>query len=44
MEGKITIRLDRGKTEEYGKLTVGCSIPGKWILHWGVNYIGDTGR
>ncbi|KAK6139275.1 hypothetical protein DH2020_026980 [Rehmannia glutinosa] len=43
LEGKITIRLDSGKNEECWKLTVGCSLPGKWVLHWGVNYIGDVG-
>lgn len=25
------------------ELSVGCSLPGKWILHWGVSYVGDTG-
>ncbi|KAL6567729.1 Alpha-amylase A type-3 [Orobanche gracilis] len=43
LEGKITIRLHSEKNEDEWKLTVGCSLPGKWILHWGVNYIGDVG-
>lgn len=43
-EGKISIRLDKGKDEENWNLTVGCSLPGKWILHWGVHYTDDTGR
>ncbi|KAI3467396.1 hypothetical protein Pfo_024059 [Paulownia fortunei] len=43
LEGKISIRLDSGKNGEYWKLTVGCSLPGKWVLHWGVNYVGDVG-
>ncbi|KAK4481620.1 hypothetical protein RD792_012524, partial [Penstemon davidsonii] len=43
VQGKITIRLENGKSEEYWNLTVGCSLPGKWVLHWGVNYIGDVG-
>lgn len=43
-EGKIAIRLDKGKDEENWHLSVGCSVPGKWILHWGVNYAGDAGR
>ncbi|GFP86154.1 alpha-amylase 3 chloroplastic [Phtheirospermum japonicum] len=43
LEGKITIRLGSGINEECWKLTVGCSLPGKWVLHWGVNYIGDVG-
>ncbi|CAI9761778.1 unnamed protein product [Fraxinus pennsylvanica] len=44
VEGKITIRLENGKDDESWQLTVGCGIPGKWILHWGVNYIDDVGR
>ncbi|KAK9276956.1 hypothetical protein L1049_006495 [Liquidambar formosana] len=43
VEGKISIRLDNGKDKENWQLTVGCSLPGKWILHWGVSYIDDTG-
>ncbi|CAI9761779.1 unnamed protein product [Fraxinus pennsylvanica] len=43
VEGKITIRLENGKDDESWQLTVGCSLPGKWILHWGVNYIDDVG-
>ncbi|KAJ8547868.1 hypothetical protein K7X08_021104 [Anisodus acutangulus] len=42
-EGKIAIRLDKGKDEENWHLSVGCSLPGKWILHWGVHYTGDAG-
>ncbi|CAN4124385.1 unnamed protein product [Withania somnifera] len=42
-EGKIAIRLDKGRDEENWHLSVGCSLPGKWILHWGVHYTGDTG-
>ncbi|CDP00291.1 unnamed protein product [Coffea canephora] len=44
VEGKITIRLVNGKDEENWQLIVGCSLPGKWVLHWGVKYIGDVGR
>ena len=44
VEGKITIRLVNGKDEENWQLLVGCSLPGKWVLHWGVKYIGDVGR
>lgn len=44
MEGKILITLDSGKNEEEWQLTVGCTLPGKWILHWGVNYVNDVGR
>ncbi|KAL3501333.1 hypothetical protein ACH5RR_035782 [Cinchona calisaya] len=43
VEGKITIRLAKGKDEENWQLSVGCSIPGKWVLHWGVNYVDDVG-
>ncbi|KAG8366299.1 hypothetical protein BUALT_Bualt17G0061900 [Buddleja alternifolia] len=42
VEGKITIRLENGKNEKW-QLIVGCSFPGKWVLHWGVHYIGDVG-
>ncbi|CAL5431076.1 unnamed protein product [Camellia sinensis] len=43
-EGKISIRLDNGKDQENWQLTVGCNLPGKWVLHWGVNYVNDFGR
>ncbi|CAI9092719.1 OLC1v1028040C4 [Oldenlandia corymbosa var. corymbosa] len=43
VEGKITIRLVNGTDEENWQLSVGCSLPGKWVLHWGVTYIGDVG-
>ncbi|CAA3022656.1 alpha-amylase 3, chloroplastic [Olea europaea subsp. europaea] len=43
VEGKITIRLESGNSDDNWRLTVGCCLPGKWILHWGVNYIGDVG-
>ncbi|XWS34048.1 hypothetical protein CRYUN_Cryun21dG0005700 [Craigia yunnanensis] len=44
VEGKIFIRLDQSKDQRNWQLTVGCSLPGKWILHWGVSYVGDNGR
>lgn len=44
MKGKIYIRLGHGKKEQDWKLTVGCDVPGKWILHWGVSYIDDVGK
>lgn len=44
MEGKIFIRLDKEKDPGDWQLTVGCTLPGKWVLHWGVHYVGDTGR
>ncbi|XP_073269972.1 alpha-amylase 3, chloroplastic isoform X2 [Primulina huaijiensis] len=43
VEGKISIKLDKGKSEDYWQLIVGCSLPGKWVLHWGVSYVGDVG-
>lgn len=44
MEGKLFARLDQAKDEKNWQLSVGCSIPGKWVLHWGVSYIDDIGR
>lgn len=44
MEGKIFVRLDQVKNSQIWQLTVGCNLPGKWILHWGVSYVGDVGR
>ncbi|XVF43058.1 hypothetical protein PTKIN_Ptkin02bG0010400 [Pterospermum kingtungense] len=43
VEGKIFIRLDKSKDQRNWQLTVGCSLPGKWILHWGVSHVGDSG-
>nr|XP_043638843.1 alpha-amylase 3, chloroplastic [Erigeron canadensis] len=43
VEGKILIRLDSGKDEENWQLTIGCNLQGKWVLHWGVNYVDDVG-
>ncbi|XP_057543598.1 alpha-amylase 3, chloroplastic [Amaranthus tricolor] len=43
VEGKIFIRLDKEKDPGDWQLTVGCTLPGKWVLHWGVHYVGDTG-
>lgn len=38
------VRLQKGKDEKNWQLSVGCNIPGKWILHWGVSFVGDNGR
>ncbi|KAH9609176.1 hypothetical protein KSS87_002402 [Heliosperma pusillum] len=43
VEGKIYIRLDQGKDEDDWQLTVGCTLTGKWVLHWGVHYVGVVG-
>uniref|UniRef100_A0A1J3EJK5 alpha-amylase n=1 Tax=Noccaea caerulescens TaxID=107243 RepID=A0A1J3EJK5_NOCCA len=41
-EGKIYVRLKQVKETNW-ELSVGCSLPGKWIFHWGVSYVGDSG-
>ncbi|PIA62527.1 hypothetical protein AQUCO_00200499v1 [Aquilegia coerulea] len=41
VEGKISVKLDQVKNTDKCKLTVACDLPGKWILHWGVNYVDD---
>ncbi|KAK3223107.1 hypothetical protein Dsin_010132 [Dipteronia sinensis] len=43
VEGKIFVRLENRKDKKKWQLSVGCSLPGKWILHWGVSYIDDNG-
>ncbi|CAN1196917.1 Alpha-amylase 3, chloroplastic [Linum perenne] len=43
VEGKMFVRLDQENGEGNWQLTVGCSIPGNWILHWGVSYVDDLG-
>ncbi|RYR29608.1 hypothetical protein Ahy_B01g054044 [Arachis hypogaea] len=44
LEGKIFVRLDQGKDLRNWELTVGCNLPRKWILHWGVSHLDDVGR
>ncbi|XLU42271.1 alpha-amylase 3, chloroplastic-like [Arachis hypogaea] len=43
LEGKIFVRLDQGKDLRNWELTVGCNLPRKWILHWGVSHLDDVG-
>ncbi|CAN0924152.1 Alpha-amylase 3, chloroplastic [Linum grandiflorum] len=43
VDGKIFVRVDQGSAKGNWQLTVGCSLPGKWILHWGVSYVNDSG-
>ncbi|XP_054809607.1 alpha-amylase 3, chloroplastic isoform X2 [Prosopis cineraria] len=43
LEGKIYVRLEQRKDLNDWELTVGCSVPGKWILHWGVSFVDDVG-
>lgn len=44
MEGKVFVRLDQGEDSKNLELIVGCNLPGKWILHWGVSRVDDVGR
>lgn len=44
VEGRIFVRLDQGKDKQKWKLTVGCTLAGKWILHWGISRVDDAGR
>ncbi|XP_068651222.1 alpha-amylase 3, chloroplastic-like isoform X2 [Aristolochia californica] len=44
VEGRVSVRLARGSDEKHWELTVGCNLPGKWILHWGVTYSDDNGN
>jgi len=44
VEGKVFIRLDQGNDLKNSELIVGCNLPGKWILHWGVSGVDDVGR
>ncbi|KAK9119417.1 hypothetical protein Scep_017510 [Stephania cephalantha] len=41
VDGKVSVRIGRGKGEDEWQLTVGCDLPGTWILHWGVTYADD---
>ncbi|KAK4758832.1 hypothetical protein SAY87_020133 [Trapa incisa] len=43
VEGWMFVRLDKEKNKQNWQLTVGCRLPGKWILHWGVSYVDDVG-
>lgn len=43
VEGKISVRLDPKGEGTDCQLTVGCNLPGKWVLHWGVTYSDDMG-
>lgn len=38
------IRLDQGNDLKNSELIVGCNLPGKWILHWGVSGVDDIKR
>ncbi|KAF3780097.1 Alpha-amylase 3 [Nymphaea thermarum] len=43
VEGKVYVRVDNGKDDLTWKLTIGCNLPGKWVLHWGVTYNDEIG-
>ncbi|XP_028804602.1 alpha-amylase 3, chloroplastic-like [Neltuma alba] len=43
LEGKISVRLDQVKHSSNWELRVGCNLPGKWVLHWGVSHVDDVG-
>ncbi|CAM0882401.1 unnamed protein product [Alopecurus aequalis] len=45
VEGKAWVRVD-AEPDADGKcrIVVGCDVQGKWVLHWGVSYAGETGR
>ncbi|CAK8561509.1 unnamed protein product [Lathyrus sativus] len=43
VEGKVFVRLDQGEDLKNLELIVGCNLPGKWILHWGVSRVDDVG-
>ncbi|KAJ4972658.1 hypothetical protein NE237_005832 [Protea cynaroides] len=43
VEGRVSVRLEQRNDEANWRLTVGCNLPGKWVLHWGVNYIDEVG-
>ncbi|XP_050872672.1 alpha-amylase 3, chloroplastic [Lathyrus oleraceus] len=43
VEGKVFVRLDQGEDSKNLELIVGCNLPGKWILHWGVSRVDDVG-
>ncbi|KAM0883725.1 hypothetical protein ACQ4PT_031461 [Festuca glaucescens] len=45
VEGKAWVRVD-AEPDGDGKcrIVIGCDLEGKWVLHWGVSYDGETGR
>ncbi|KAM0903723.1 hypothetical protein ACQ4PT_018488 [Festuca glaucescens] len=45
VEGKAWVRVD-AEPDGDGKckVVIGCDLEGKWVLHWGVSYDGETGR
>uniref|UniRef100_A0ACD5VGE7 Uncharacterized protein n=1 Tax=Avena sativa TaxID=4498 RepID=A0ACD5VGE7_AVESA len=45
VEGKAWVRVV-AEPDGDGKcrIVIGCDVQGKWVLHWGVSYDGETGR
>ncbi|KDP21224.1 hypothetical protein JCGZ_21695 [Jatropha curcas] len=43
VEGNIFVRLEKENDRQCWQLSVGCTLPGKWILHWGVSFVDDVG-
>eukprot|EP01018_Ginkgo_biloba_P011704 Gb_02250 [translate_table: standard] len=41
VDGKITARVDSIKGDGKLRLSLGCDLPGSWVLHWGVIYSDD---
>ncbi|XP_073525856.1 uncharacterized protein [Phyllobates terribilis] len=39
VEGEIYTRVDPGKADGHWQLTVGCNLPGKWILRYAVRFV-----
>ncbi|KAL4195580.1 hypothetical protein AMTRI_Chr05g65370 [Amborella trichopoda] len=42
VEGKISVRVDHQKDDDKSQVAIGCNLPGKWVLHWGVTYYDDV--
>ncbi|VAH62518.1 unnamed protein product [Triticum turgidum subsp. durum] len=45
VEGKAWVRVEaEPDADGKCKIVIGCDVEGKWLLHWGVSYHGETGR
>lgn len=44
VEGKVFVRLEQRQEDggQRGRVFIGCSLEGKWALHWGVTYCDDV--
>ncbi|VAH62515.1 unnamed protein product [Triticum turgidum subsp. durum] len=44
VEGKAWVRVEaEPDADGKCKIVIGCDVEGKWLLHWGVSYHGETG-